>query len=491
MRLVSTARCHCSSDSSSSGTAGAPTPALLNNRSSRPNRSSIAANSASTLATSRTSVGCTTASPEINEPVSTNASARRPASTTLNPSAANPTATARPMPLPAPVTRATRTVGTVIVRSFARRHATAFTAQSCRERVIGYSRPSMRIAVDGEPIEYADGDSVAVAIVRAGQHPQHGGTLCLAGDCGNCSAEIDGVAFTRTCLTPARPGLRVTRHPAVGAPALRLQPPVDPVASPNFATTTLRRLHADLVVIGAGESGAAAAAAARADDREVTVLAGELGHDVVGVYPGPVVIVRLANGQMLHVHAHDVVIATGAAELHPVCEGNMLRGIYTAAAAEQLRSRRSRPWRCRDRRPRSVASHRRRRRSCHRRAHRGRTTIPCDSLVVNSRNRAPRDLLARMVGDPHVRAAGPAATAFDLPPAPTAGTVCPCSKVTVDDLQMVWAKGSSTSSWSSVPRCAAPERARAAPACPTCVHSSPPIGATRRRRSPVVRHRAS
>ena len=62
----------------------------------------------------------------------------------------------------------------------------------------------MRIVVDDEPIEYAEGDSVAMAIVRAGQHPQHGGTLCLAGDCGNCCAEIDGVAFVRTCLTKAR-----------------------------------------------------------------------------------------------------------------------------------------------------------------------------------------------------------------------------------------------------------------------------------------------
>ncbi|HEY5422668.1 MAG TPA: 2Fe-2S iron-sulfur cluster-binding protein, partial [Ilumatobacteraceae bacterium] len=195
----------------------------------------------------------------------------------------------------------------------------------------------MRIAVDDQPIDYAAGDSVAVAIVRAGQHPQHGGTLCLAGDCGNCSAEIDGIAFTRTCLTPAQPGLRVTRHPAVGGPPLRLDPPVDPVASPAHAATHLRRQHADLVVIGAGDSGRAAADEARAAGREVTVLAGELGDDVVGVYPGPLVVARLVTGEMLHVHAHDVVIATGAAELHPVCDGNMLLGIYTAAAAEQLR----------------------------------------------------------------------------------------------------------------------------------------------------------
>ena len=51
-----------------------------------------------------------------------------------------------------------------------------------------------RIVVDGRPTEYRDGDSVAVAIVRAGEVPGHGGCLCLAGDCGNCLAEVDGVA---------------------------------------------------------------------------------------------------------------------------------------------------------------------------------------------------------------------------------------------------------------------------------------------------------
>ncbi|HEY0519746.1 MAG TPA: glycine cleavage T C-terminal barrel domain-containing protein [Ilumatobacteraceae bacterium] len=299
----------------------------------------------------------------------------------------------------------------------------------------------MRIVVDDEPIEYVDGDSVAVAIVRARQHPQHGGTLCLAGDCGNCSAEIDGIAFTRTCLTPARPGVRVTRHPAVGGPPLRLEPPIDPVASPSHAPTTLRRERADLVVIGAGASGTAAAAAARDQGRNVTVLAGDLGHDVVGVYPGPLVVVRLATGEMLHVHAHDVVLATGAAELHPVCDGNMLSGIYTARAAEQLRAAGVdlgavatvdlddlRGITGDDGTVSGVVTAD------------GRTT-PCDALIVSSQRTAPRDLLARMVSDPHVHTVGPAAEPFEMPACPTSGTVCPCSKVTVDDLQMVWDKG--------------------------------------------------
>jgi sarcosine oxidase subunit alpha len=299
----------------------------------------------------------------------------------------------------------------------------------------------MRIVVDDRPIDYSDGDSVAVAIIRAGQHPQHGGTLCLAGDCGNCCAEIEGVAFTRTCLTPARPGMRVQRHPAVGAPSLHLEPPVNAVAPPNHATTTLLRDHADLVVVGAGESGSAAAAAARAEGCDVAVLAAELGHDVVGVYPGPVVITRLASGDMLHVHAHDVVIATGASELHPVCEGNMLRGLYTAGAAEQLLAagvdlgvvatvdleRLSRFEGALDR-VRAVVTV-------------DGTSTSCESVVITSQHAAPRDLLARMVDDPHVQAVGPAAAQFDLPPCPTTGIVCPCSKVTVDDLQMVWDKG--------------------------------------------------
>jgi glycine cleavage system aminomethyltransferase T len=299
----------------------------------------------------------------------------------------------------------------------------------------------MRIVVDDQPIEYAEGDSVAVAIVRAGQHPQHGGTLCLAGDCGNCCAEVDGVAFTRTCLTMTQPGLRVKRHPLVGAPPLHLEPPINPVASPSHAAATVRRERADVVVIGAGDSGTVAAGQARADGREVTVLAGELGHDVVGVYPGPVVIARLANGEMLHVHAHDVVIATGAAELHPVCDGNMLRGIFTARAGEQLLSsgvdlgvvatvdlEDLRSIEGADGQVTGVVTG-------------NGSTTPCNSVVVTSRHTSPRDLLARMVSDPHVRAAGAAASDFELPPCPTAGTVCPCSKVTVDDLEMVWDKG--------------------------------------------------
>jgi sarcosine oxidase, subunit alpha len=134
------------------------------------------------------------------------------------------------------------------------------------------------------------------------------------------------------------------------------------------------------------------------------------------------------------------VIATGAAELHAVCAGNMLRGIYTARAAQQLRAAAvdlgvvatvdlvDLQRVAGDGRVSSVTT-------------RDGTTIVCDSLVITSQNKAPRDLLARMVADPHVRTVGPAAASFELPQCPTDGVVCPCSKVTVDDLDMVWDKG--------------------------------------------------
>ena len=81
------------------------------------------------------------------------------------------------------------------------------------------------IVVDGRAIEAREGDSVAIAIVRSGEAPGRGGTLCLAGDCGNCLAVVDGVAYVRTCQVPAHPGTVIERHPAEGMPALPLGAP--------------------------------------------------------------------------------------------------------------------------------------------------------------------------------------------------------------------------------------------------------------------------
>ncbi len=97
-----------------------------------------------------------------------------------------------------------------------------------------------RIVVDGQPIEFRPGDSVAVAVLRTGEVPGRGGTLCLAGDCPNCLATVDGIAYVRTCQVTCRPGLEVVRHPAIG------MPPLPEVRASNVAVSPpAREIHVE------------------------------------------------------------------------------------------------------------------------------------------------------------------------------------------------------------------------------------------------------
>ena len=100
------------------------------------------------------------------------------------------------------------------------------------------------------------------------------------------------------------------------------------------ATVELHHLEVDVAVIGGGSSGLAAAAEAERGGKTVRVLDAHAGDEVVAIYAGPMIVVRTAHG-MLHVHPHEIVVATGAAEIHPVCPGNRLAGIVTARAAER------------------------------------------------------------------------------------------------------------------------------------------------------------
>src|SRR6266508_4263604 len=85
VRLMSTTAFHRSYGRSSSGTGGAPMPALLKSRSSRSNVSFVLEKSARTDAASPTSVGTTSVGEPEDLPsaaVASNASLRRPARTT-------------------------------------------------------------------------------------------------------------------------------------------------------------------------------------------------------------------------------------------------------------------------------------------------------------------------------------------------------------------------------------------------------------------------
>ena len=289
-----------------------------------------------------------------------------------------------------------------------------------------------RLVLDGRPVEFRDGDSVAIAILRGGEVPGHGGCLCLAGDCGNCLAEVDGVAYVRTCQVEARPGTVVRRHPAVGKPALPVVDQGDLGRTPPGDDIAVRRGHAAVAVIGSGDRAPAGA----------TVLDTRNGVDVMAIYPGPSVVAREARG-MLHLQANEVVVATGSAELQPVCEGSDLAGIVTAGAAERMAAagldlgrtvrvgRELLRFEGADGRVTAVIT---------RAADGAETSTPCETAIVQL-GRSPRDVLARMSKDGAVTTVGSAADDHPLPPAPTAGVVCSCMGTTVADLQAAFDKG--------------------------------------------------
>ena len=303
-----------------------------------------------------------------------------------------------------------------------------------------------RLIFAGQPIEFAEGDSALIAILRAGQTPTAGGCLCLGGDCPHCLATVDGVAYVRTCQVKAKPGMVIDRHPAQGDPPL----PPNVIGPRTYA----RNLHCDVIVIGQGESGHAAANEARQAGKQVITLEATAGQEVIGIYDGLLVVARTSAG-MWHVHAHDeVIVATGAAEIQPVVPGNDLAGIVTARAAAQLAAANVALGRVvaigtppvgvaaqavegqlvrveGDQRVRAVVV---------RNQVDEERRYECDTVSVGL-GFNPRDTLLRIGNGLRVRAVGDAAQPSDIPPCPLAGVVCACSQVTVEALDSVWQRG--------------------------------------------------
>ena len=301
-----------------------------------------------------------------------------------------------------------------------------------------------------------------VALLRAGLHPTGGGCLCLAGDCPNCLTTVDGVAYTRCCQVKAEAGMSVRRDHAGGeAPPLLAEEAAEVEASPAH------HVHCDTVVIGQGDSGRAAAADARAAGEEVVTLDARDGQHVTGVYPGPLVVASDDAGRVLHVHPkREIVVATGSAEVQPVVPGSDLEGLMTVRAAADLSAAgiafgsvvslgqavpglsagihgRHLPlgeggWDLvrfeGNGRAEAVVVRR------HGDGDAPEERFACDTAVLGL-GRNPRNALARMASDLPVRVVGSAAAEPELPPCPPDGTVCPCSSVTVADLDGVWKRG--------------------------------------------------
>ena len=126
----------------------------------------------------------------------------------------------------------------------------------------------------------------------------------------------------RSCQLPAEAGLVVKPQ--------RATPPMP--TDGERRRIPFRTDVADLVVVGQGESGRGAAGEGKG---EVMTFDAHRGEEVIGLYGGPTVIVKTPGG-MVSVQCSRVVIATGAAEIQPICPGSELEGVFTKRAAELL-----------------------------------------------------------------------------------------------------------------------------------------------------------
>lgn len=75
----------------------------------------------------------------------------------------------------------------------------------------------LTLSFDGHPLPAREGDSVASALLAAGVRVTREtllsgaprGPWCMMGACFDCVAIVEGRRGVRTCMTPARDGLRV------------------------------------------------------------------------------------------------------------------------------------------------------------------------------------------------------------------------------------------------------------------------------------------
>ncbi len=304
----------------------------------------------------------------------------------------------------------------------------------------------MRIIVDGKPIPAERGETVLVAMLKADQHPTGGGCLCLAGDCPHCLATVDGVSYVRTCQTRAKPGMVIERHHRNG------QYPPLPTADRLHEEVKARNIHCDVVVIGQGEAGRAAAAAA--EGKHVVTVDAAAGQEAIAIYAGPRVVVR-TDREMLYLHPQEeIVVATGAAEIQPVAPGAELAGLLTSRAAEVLAAAGIDLGRvvAFGTPPQNIdAELLQGEIVCFEGENQVEEIVMRDANGVENRHKCdtvalglgfhPRDALALMGHGLPVRTVGDAALEADVPSCPAAGIVCACSGVSVDDLNYTWESG--------------------------------------------------
>jgi sarcosine oxidase, subunit alpha len=271
----------------------------------------------------------------------------------------------------------------------------------------------LRFSFDGRPVTALEGDTIGSALFAAGRrtlsrsfkYHRPRGLLCCSGQCANCLVAVDGAPGVRACTEPVREGMRVEHMnawPSLDRDAMAAVDRVGrPFTPPGFYYKTFirprrmwplyerilrraaglgrlaerqdertlrsdyRRRHADVLVIGGGAAGLAAATRAAElgadtvlvdEDRE---LGGRLlvegGHErarelaagardagvevlapaaALGYLDG---LVPVWEGSTLHqIRARRVIVAAGTIEQPLVFPGNDLPGVMLSSGALRL-----------------------------------------------------------------------------------------------------------------------------------------------------------
>ena len=240
----------------------------------------------------------------------------------------------------------------------------------------------LAFSFEGRPIAAAPGQSLAAALAAAGEFTlgtgkdgRPRGAFCGMGVCHDCLVVVDGRPGQRACMTKARDGLAVTRQPLRPDPR---DPTLRPLGLPADAPS---ERGCDVLVVGAGPAGLAAALAARqagasvilVDERAspggqyykqpateaergrmdaqaragagliartlasgVELLDGTAAWGAERRRDGRLTIAALRDGAGLVLMPRTLVVATGAFERAPVLPGWTLPGVMTAGALQTL-----------------------------------------------------------------------------------------------------------------------------------------------------------
>src|SRR5438132_5587247 len=173
----------------------------------------------------------------------------------------------------------------------------------------------LTVLLDGRPIAACAGESVAVALFASGErvlsrsikYHRPRGFFCLAGHCGACLMRIDGKPNVRACKTPVKEGMRVERQNAFPTGAFDVLGAADfffpkgmdhhtMMTSPRALNTVMQKIvrqlaglgklpdeaalelpaprsrHVEVLVVGAGPAGLAAATALARRGRKVLLI---------------------------------------------------------------------------------------------------------------------------------------------------------------------------------------------------------------------------